>query len=257
MLSRRLLFALCLCLTTPALADDPPAWRAAGAVASATDDDVRKSGLQGIGPHVPDLEKALADGTADFPPKPGADGKAIVLVDGPTESLLAMMAAAKDGKGSIAIANPYAEIGLLLTLYYNEIHRPEDALRVSDITLKLKPVQGAFVGTRDASLLTERATAYQALKRWEEGLATDDMALKASQNDRDKARSHRGRGFFLTELGRLDDAVTAYQESLKLEPNNTVARNELAYIARLKAGGPTAPSTQFIPKPGAGVPPAQ
>jgi Flp pilus assembly protein TadD len=51
----------------------------------------------------------------------------------------------------------------------------------------------------------------------------------------------RGRGFVLTELGRLDEAEAAYRESLKIEPDSERAKNELQYIARLKAGGPSAP----------------
>ena len=244
-----------LFLARPAAADDPPFWQKATEAAKSADADVVKSGLAGIGPHVAELESALADGVANFPPKPGPDGKAIALVDGPTESLMVLMTAASKHQDTAALASPYPEIGLLLALYYNEAHQPQEALRVFDITFKLKPVQGAFVGLHDAGLLREQAATYEVLKRYDEALAAADAALKASQNDRDKAGSQRARGFNLTELGRLDDAVTAYQESLKLEPGNPLAQRELAYIARLRAGGPTAP-TQII-VPGAQKPPAQ
>ena len=253
MTARRFFLVLCL-LATPALADDP-AWVTATALVRTADADVQKSGLAGIGSHIPELEKAMSDGAADFPPSPGADGKAIVLVDGPAEALLALAAAANKHQDTVAHPSPYPEIGLLLALYYNETKKPEEALRALEATFKLKAVTGAFVGLHDASLLTEQAASYDSLKRWSDALASADAALKASQNDRDKARSHRSRGFNLTELGRLDDAVTAYQESLKLEPNNAVAQRELAYIARLKAGGPSAPPQIF--SPGAGPAPPQ
>lgn len=250
MLSRHLLFALCL-ITTPAFADDPPAWQTATMAARAADADAVKTGLMGIKPHVADLEKALADGVASFPPKPGADGKRVVLVDGQAESLLALIAASKAGQSTVTVANPYAEIGLLLALYYNEAHQPDDALRVIDVTFKLKGVQDAYVGLHDAKLLTEQATAYEAQKRWSFALASADAALKAAQNDADKARSHRTRGFNLIELQRLDEAQAAYEESVKLEPNSPIARNEMAYIQRLKLGGPTAPPRQVLTNSGA------
>ena len=45
----------------------------------------------------------------------------------------------------------------------------------------------------------------------------------------------RGRGFALTELGRLDEASQAYEASLVLEPGNALAKNELQYLSQLRA----------------------
>ena len=193
MLSRRLLFALCL-IATPAPADDPAPWQTATAIVKTADADAIKSGIPGVRSHVADLEKALADGVASFPPKPGPDCKFTLLVDGQAESLVALMTGAKasmaagTGCQSMAIvtaANPYPEIGLLLALHYNEARQPQDALRVIDTTFKLKPVQGAFVGAHDAGLLSEQAASYVLLKRWSDALASQDAALLASQSDRD------------------------------------------------------------------------
>src|SRR6185312_3285783 len=107
-----------LFLACPAAADDAPFWQKATDAAKSADADVVKSGLAGIAPHVAELESALADGVANFPPKPGPDGKAIVLVDGPSESLMVLMAAASKHQTTTALASPYPEIGLLLALYY-------------------------------------------------------------------------------------------------------------------------------------------
>lgn len=52
-----------------------------------------------------------------------------------------------------------------------------------------------------------------------------------------RAHLQRGRGFALTELGRLDEAEAAYNEALKIDPNDDRAKHELEYIAHLKAGG--------------------
>jgi len=49
--------------------------------------------------------------------------------------------------------------------------------------------------------------------------------------------------FVLVELGRLDEAEAALGDSLVAQPNNSLAQNELRYIARLRASGaPTAPA---------------
>lgn len=45
----------------------------------------------------------------------------------------------------------------------------------------------------------------------------------------------RGMGFMLIELNRLDEAEQALRDSLKLDPGNDVALNELAYIRELRA----------------------
>jgi tetratricopeptide (TPR) repeat protein len=45
-----------------------------------------------------------------------------------------------------------------------------------------------------------------------------------------RAAALRGIGYALIDLKRLDEAERAFQESLKIEPGNKVALNELAYI---------------------------
>ncbi len=49
-----------------------------------------------------------------------------------------------------------------------------------------------------------------------------------------QAAALRGIGYALVELKRLDEAERAYQDSLKIEPNNPIAQNELAYIRELQ-----------------------
>jgi len=80
--------------------------------------------------------------------------------------------------------------------------------------------------------------------RWAEALAAYDAALAAVGDDDTKAKAliMRGRGYVLTELNRLDDAEAAYNDSLKVDPGNTLALHELDYIKKLRAGQPEAPS---------------
>lgn len=243
MACRSLLFAACL-FTTAALADDP-AWMQAQGVARATGIDLAaQRNLLAIGPHVDALEKALADGATAPPPGPAPDGKALVLTDGPAETLLALAQAAKNNKATVAQVNPYPDIALYLALYYNEARRHEDALRV--IAAGLKLTYSDSLGAHLPKLYSERAGAYAQLKRLDEALATDDAGLNlAADTDADKARFLRGRGYALTELNRLDEAEAAYRDSLKMEPGNPLAMRELAYVEHLKAGGTRAPGGQL------------
>ena len=46
----------------------------------------------------------------------------------------------------------------------------------------------------------------------------------------------RKRGFALVELGRLQEARAAYEQALKLKPDDAGARSEIDYIDGLLAG---------------------
>ena len=100
-------------------------------------------------------------------------------------------------------------------------------------------------------LLSEKGSAYVVLKQWPQSLAVYEEGLNLpGLKDRDRARLLRGKGFALTELGRLDDAEAAYQASLTSEPGNERALKELDYIRRVRAGGPrTATGIYVAPKP--------
>ena len=212
MTARHFLFALCL-LAAPALADDP-AWMEARNAAQATGASVvaARGNLRAIGPHAAELEKALADGAAAPPPSPAPDGRVIVLTDGATETMMAMAQAAKGGAGAAAVPNPFPDVTLYLALYYNEIHRYDDALRVIEAGLKLATTPN--MGAHLPRIFTERATAYAGLKRFDAALASCEAGLTLASNDvHDRARMQRCRGFDLTELHRLDEAEAAYKES--------------------------------------------
>jgi len=241
-----MVFAFCL-LSTAALAADP-AWMQAQGVAQATGADVanNRNNLLVIESHVGDLEKALAEGAVPAPP--AADGKAVILTDGPGETLFAMAEAAAKKQNAVAERNPYPDVTLYLALYYNEVRRYDDALRVIEAGLKL--ARTPDMGEHLPTLFTERATAYAGLKRFDAALASCEagLTLVATKNA-DRARIQRCRGFDLTELGRLDEAEAAYNESLKLEPDDPLAKQELGYIARLRAGNPKAPADQITVQP--------
>jgi tetratricopeptide (TPR) repeat protein len=99
-------------------------------------------------------------------------------------------------------------------------------------------------------LTSERGAALLALKQWPDALANYEKGLGISPlPDSARALLLRGRGFSLTELGRLDDAEKSYRDSLIAEPNNARALAELNYIARIRAGGAPTASGLLTVKP--------
>jgi Flp pilus assembly protein TadD len=100
-------------------------------------------------------------------------------------------------------------------------------------------------------LFAERGAVLDTLHRSSDALADFDEALAIpSLPAAMRAKLLRGRGYALTDLGRLEDAEKAYRDSLSLQPNNAVAISEIAYIAHLKSGGAPAASglTSVQPK---------
>jgi tetratricopeptide (TPR) repeat protein len=164
-----------------------------------------------------------------------------VLTDGPAEALGALLLATTNKHpgvtNTVAVENPYPAISFYLASYYDEMNKPQDALRVLDTGLMLTAMPDLDAGEMRAVILVERGSALMALRRWQDVLQNEDRGLKMNNLD-NKIRAHlyRGRGYALGELNQLDDAEAAYKESLNLEPGNPTAENELRYIAGLKHG---------------------
>ena len=225
---------------TGALAADLAPWQTDEVLARTTMAGVQTSGILSVKAHLDDLEHALAGAQASIALAGSGTQTRYVLTDGMAQTLAGMLmpraGQAPPTGQTVAIANPYPQIGLLLGSYYNEISRPEDAIRVLDIAIesdRILDVQGemspVFKGERANSLMT--------LKRWPEALAAYADALAIAQMP-PELRAHllRGRGYANTEMGRLDDAEKDYRASLELVPGNPLALQELDYIRKLRAG---------------------
>jgi tetratricopeptide (TPR) repeat protein len=258
------LFALALALSAGSALAQPavPAkvfpWDSAQTIVKATEDDINKGGLKTVEAHVADLEAALLAAPLAYSAAKSDPDMTYVLTDGGTETLLALTVAStanKDHPGlhqTRAIKSPYPSASLYLGSYYNEVQRPLDALRVLDAGLSLPVPAIIRMGDHQPYLYAERGAALTLLKRWPEGLANYDQGLTLTTlTPVQKALLLRGRGFALVELGRLDEGEKAYQDALVSEPGNARATSELAYIARLKAGGaPTATGISLSKKAG-------
>jgi tetratricopeptide (TPR) repeat protein len=216
--------------------------------------DLNKAGIQALATHVPEYEAARKRGPQYFPDGVVIDGHRYVMTDGSTQTLAALLPATlgqdKDATAATAVANAYALIALQLGTYYNEMDQNEDAIRVLDQGIALDTMNGVQ-GAQIPQLIGEKGFALNREKKFDQALAVfQDGSKTVGITPIDRARLERGEGLALTEMGKLDEAEAAYKDSLKDEPGNQRAMNELVYIARLKAGGPTAPveSTLVPPK---------
>jgi len=107
---------------------------------------------------------------------------------------------------------------------------PEQALQLLDKGMLLEPHPMFWL---------EKGRALGLLKRGEEAIASYQHVLDMPGlvQTKLKAVAIRGIGFQLIEQGLLDAAEQTFQESLRLDPNNPVALNELQYIAQLRRTG--------------------
>lgn len=210
--------------------------------------DIRAGKIADFAPLVPALERALAN-----PDTPKTIGDApVFLIDGIADRLLVQMwLTTPEGKDAAArgprlISDPYPHIAYALGFYYNEIKQPDQALRAFKAGVEaLKKHMDPNLTDSATLLQAEIGASYNIAKRWQEAHDTFKAALDLPDKGL-RPQMYRGMGFSLIEMNRLDEAAAAYEQSLKLDPNNASAKNELAYIAQLRNGGPKQAPTVFV-----------
>lgn len=246
-----LAFMLALLLPAPrALAAESGQVHKAQALLQAVEKDLLTGGLQALQPRVGEIERTL-EAVKDTPIEVSGD-TITVPVDGQMEILFAITAARKfhPNKQAAIVDNPYPRLALYLASYYNEVHRPKDAIRILTVSPRLFAAPDLRAGSTLPDLMSELAIAHADLKDFTKSLAIYDDALTIeTMPDSNRARLHRGRGFALIELGLLDEAEAAYRKSLELAPGNKVALNELNYIASLRKGRTKAPTMIILSPP--------
>jgi tetratricopeptide (TPR) repeat protein len=204
--------------------------------------DVAAHGITAIKDHEAALQQVLADMPDPFV-REGVQGEAASYRADSMADCIAHAAAKLPTGGSgklLCKGNPYPAAAFYLGSYDNEIGQPNEALAVLD--------RGLIAGPNATLLIAERNAALIALHRWDDVLAGAARGLAITNlSPRDRALMLRNKGFALTELKRLDEAQRAYEDSLTLDPDNALAKNELRYIAGLKAGAAPTQGSIFLP----------
>lgn len=176
---------------------------------------------------------------------------------GMTETLIYMATAGvaqekrKSQTSVIALDGTWTDALVLKAYALSELRRPDDAKTVLQQAIALSPNYPAP--------WIELGSVYQSAKDWPAAMdayqhaedATDFMEDGQTKNE-NLGRAFRGKGFVLTELGKLDESEALYKRCLKLNPDDGMAKQELAYIADLRKAQAskipeTAPATTSAP----------
>lgn len=110
-----------------------------------------------------------------------------------------------------------------------ELNRVGDALPLIEKAVALAPM--------NSKMFSELGYTQGRAGQFERALASYDSALSWSslspdQNKKaEELRAHHGRGYVLTEMGKLDPAEAAYKKALALDHGDRIATHELLYIA--------------------------
>ncbi len=90
----------------------------------------------------------------------------------------------------------------------------------------------------------EEAVRLALANRWEEALAVNDDLVERFGPDEETSNR---RGKALLELGRLEEALAAYEETLGLNPENHIAQRQAAKLRELsEAKAPVAPVSASV-----------
>ncbi len=128
------------------------------------------------------------------------------------------------------IPSAYPRAYYYLGFFNVKTGRPAEAITLLDRGQALEPTNPRF--------RLEKAQAFAKLGRFDDALECyqEIQSVNRYVSAHLLAVACRGRGFVLIEKGDLDGAEAELKESLKHEPENEGAFNELAYIANLRRG---------------------
>jgi tetratricopeptide (TPR) repeat protein len=204
----------------------------------------QQEGFPAFARRLDELRTAAAHAPACYPLIEERDAE-IIIRSGETEDFLilsTLFAMAKPGKSIVQRANTYADVFLILGSHYNEARNGQEAIAWLDRGLALQP--------SNQLLISEKVASLQVLHRHDQAVALLQGALDNPELalTLDRSRFLRLLGINLIDLERLDEAEAALNESIRLNADNPIACNELAYIAELRAGARrTAPSDIWAP----------
>lgn len=254
MLKNLLVSVATLCLVAPALAQTPTGGFGALAIttcppqadpdaASATEDGharlldqtyaaLSARGFAGLAENADKLRRAVAAMPACFPRIEQRGARLVIRANDQQEydkisSVLVARGVTTPSDGRL---NTYPMLAFLLGSHLVEERKYANALVALDRGLALQP--------GNETLLLEKVAALQGLQRYADAQAILEAALADPDlaPTLDRARFLKTSGVTLIDLNRLDEAEAVLKESMRLQPNNPDAQNELDYIAELRAG---------------------
>jgi len=209
---------------------------ASPALAALTPDEQRaavKKGAQLIGKDAQgaiDVVAPVIVQSTVMTPKPDTD---YVCVSDMGDTIGKMLGAAARKRNAVAVADDVCAALFITGFALIDAGRAVEAEPYLRRATELEPLNSHY--------LNEYAEWFKTARQWQKSY--DLFAQAAAMADQQPAdmraerhaRSLRGMGFTLIELGRLDDAEARFTESLKLQPDNRGALSELRYIKEQRA----------------------
>ena len=200
---------------------------------SRTDAQIVDEAAQAVGS---DPAKALAlvepviAASGIMTPKPETD---YVCADGGADTLMKLMDKAVARKNAIAIPSSVCSALFIKGFVLIDLNRRTEAEPFLRRATELDPTNVHY--------LNEYAEWWKSQRQWIKAYELFSRAalMTADQPPEGRAaihaRSLRGMGYTLIELGRLDEAERKFDESLRLEPGSRAALSELQYIKEQRA----------------------
>ena len=187
------------------------------------------------GKHVPEAEEKLNGATAAF--KELMNNPAFVYVCFRTAGQFDAYVKEVEKERGEASGRPFVRVSYA---YANALHLQAfiasgrkqwpEALALLEQEMRFAPWEcHAYI--ERGYIMNQQGSNAEAIRVYQKGL---DLATKHGATPADRASAWRGIGFAQTELGQLDAARNSYNESLKLEPGNKIALNEIDYIRDLE-----------------------
>ena len=156
------------------------------------------------------------------------------MCPGVAAAVLGAFLAKQNSNVVVSVEDDWCEAMLLKGYALNELKQPENA----------SAILGKLVGhdSNNPNYVAEYAYSLQASGKLDDSKMAYERLKVASSKLSDKvARRHwkavalRGVGYIHSERREWEQAVKAYEQSLKEEPGNKIALNELDYIAESRS----------------------
>lgn len=165
---------------------------------------------------------------------PGNDSKkAYFCADGLKQTLMVLATAAANNQAAEIADGSWCNAYFLKGFVLINLKRSAEAGEALQRAATMAPLNMHY--------LNELAEWYKSTGQWQQAIDTFKLAISKAefapqeQLSAMHARSLRGVGFGLIEIGKLDESENAFRESLKLVPDHPAALAELKYIEELRA----------------------
>jgi tetratricopeptide (TPR) repeat protein len=157
--------------------------------------------------------------------------KVVFAARNKTQQTLYFELAKQEKKDVAIIGEAWPDAYLMKAYILSDLHDINAAQEMLKKAIALSP--------KSAQYISELGYTYEVQGQCDRAITLYEEAASAaevgSDDDHrkviDLTRAWRGKGYCLTEQGRLDEAEQLYWECLKLDPEDNKAKNELKYIS--------------------------